>query len=666
MRRWSVLVCGIGSLALVAGGCADSSSQRAGGERASASPRPVASDAGARDYAVRDALTAMGPDTASYHNHAFTLSNTYFEGRDPGMIGNQRAAEYLAEKFADIGLEPFVTTRGAPDARDPLAAEAVNGRSYFHTFFVNDTVVARQESMRVAGRTMKPGVEFAALGISESGSVTGEPVFVGYSIADGPNGYNSFGEDDDLTGKIAVMFRFEPMGPDGESLWGRGGAWSRRASFANKINAAVDRGAAGIVVVHPVMCADPRAQSLPRTHEVSTGRAGVPIVVVSAQASDEFFSLIDGERRTALQLRRIADKLGAGERGVIPMSSGGSISISVELERPEVATWNVAGLLPGKGGLAREYVVVGAHFDHLGLGFYGSRSPDRAGTIHPGADDNASGTAGVIVAAEILTRRYDAMPANADARSVLFVGFSAEEMGLIGSREFVGLEEITSDSTYAMINLDMIGRLRDDNLEISGVGTAEDWTDVLTQANRSHGLNIDFDRGGVGPSDHANFYRDQIPAVHFFSGLHRDYHTDRDTPELLNIRGGAKISAYAADAVELLATRRAPFTFQTTQNPGQGGMANVSVRLGVAPGNYGEEGQGVLIGDVFEGTSADKGGIKAGDVLVKWGDKDVTSVVSMMERLSEHEPGDKVTVIVERDGKRVPLNIELQGRGGGG
>lgn len=663
MRAWSVVVCGIGCSALLLAGCAESSSQRASSSQA---PARLAPDAEVREYVFRDALTALGEDTASYHNHVFTLSNTYFEGRDPGMLGNQRAAEYLAEHFDAIGLEPFMTVRGAPDARDALASRASNGRSFFHTFFVNDTVVAREQSMRVAGRTMQPDVEFAALGISESGRVTGEPVFVGYSMPDGPGGYSSYADGDDLTGKIAVMFRFEPMGPDGESLWGRGGYWSRRASFANKINAAIDRGAVGVVVVHPVMCADPRAQRLPRTHEVSTGRVGVPIVALSAQASDEFFSLIDGEGRSALELRRLADKLESGESGVIPMSSGGTISMSVELERPEVATWNVAGLLPGRGSLASEFVIVGAHFDHLGLGFYGSRSPDRAGTIHPGADDNASGTAGVIVAAEILKRRYDAMPANADARSVIFVGFSAEEMGLIGSREFVALPEITSDRVYAMINLDMIGRLRDDNLEISGVGTAEAWTDVLTRANNDHGLNIDFDRGGVGPSDHANFYRDDIPAVHFFSGLHRDYHTDRDTPDLLNIHGGARVSAYAADAVELLATRRESFAFQTTQNPGQGGMANVSVRLGVAPGNYGEEGQGVLIGDVFEGTSAEKGGIKAGDVLVKWGDKDVTSVVSMMERLSEHEPGDKVTVIVERDGKRMPLNLELQARGGGG
>lgn len=622
------------------------SSSVASGSASSRAATPIAASArrAPTESAIAAALSASDDQVRRYHQIVTTLSDPFFEGRAPGTKGVEIAADMMDFYFTRIGLEPFFT-------------DANGEQSFRQTFEVTGPLeVVRSGaswSTRGQSRSLSEGSDFNVMGFSGNAEATGELVFVGYSIENGENGYSTYGPDDDLSGKIAVLLRFEPMNEQGKSKWAEN-AWSPRSGLAGKIDAITKRGAAGIVLVNPPGADDPRAAELPTARGTSFNLGvQVPAVALSHDAADRLLRETTG--RSLMDWRKKADASG----GVTPIPQA-TMTIEGGVERPRIPTDNVAAVLRGRGALAEEYVIVGGHYDHVGYGYFGSRV-GAIGQIHPGADDNASGTAGVLMAAERLKKAYDELPPDQDARSIVFMGFGAEESGLNGSRYFVENMPFAVSQAQAMINLDMIGRLRDEQkLQIGGVETAAGFMDILKPIFDASGLPITPQGGGSGPSDHASFNAKGIPVLFFHTGLHGEYHAPSDEAWTINHEGAVATANLAADVALTLATTPQKLEFRETTTRRMGAMPRARVRLGIAPGNYSDTLPGVVVGDVTPGTSAADAGIQKGDRIIKWGGEELADVEQMMTMLAKHEPGEVVEMVVVREGREITIPVTMK------
>jgi hypothetical protein len=316
---------------------------------------------------------------------------------------------------------------------------------------------------------------------------------------------------------------------------------------------------------------------------------------------------------------------------------------------------NIGGILPGVGDLADEVVIIGAHYDHIGYGDIGSRAPDRRGHIHPGADDNASGTAGLVILARRLANYARAHP-DTPRRTILFTSFAGEERGLHGSRfETENAESwpFEIEDISGMINMDMIGRLRE-RLIVYTAETGAQLADWINQANADNGspIVVSLETDAPGGSDHTSFIRVGVPAVFFFTGLHADYHTPDDTPDKLNNEGAAQVLELVGDVLIRTATDPEKLTFVSPP---------LRPFMGVRPGDA-AEGGGLVISRVFGDTPAAAAGMQSGDVLVRFGDRAIDSPRDLSVALRESEAGQEVALLVLRDGETVELTIELGGR----
>jgi hypothetical protein len=320
---------------------------------------------------------------------------------------------------------------------------------------------------------------------------------------------------------------------------------------------------------------------------------------------------------------------------------------------------NVIGVLPGTDPKLRgETIVVGAHYDHLGLGGAFALDPDSAGTVHNGADDNASGTAALIDIARRLARR-------APARSVTFVAFGGEELGLLGSAHYVR-EAAHAVRTIAMLNLDMVGRLRRDRLVVYGTGSATEFQPLLDSLNRSAKFELALRPDGYGPSDQSSFYAAGIPVLHFFTNVHEDYHRSTDDWQRIDPAGLERVAAFGADVAAVLANRRAGLTFVSLPVTAHGGSATgtggYGAYLGTVPDMSGTE-NGVRLAGVRAGSPAEKAGLKADDVITKIGDYEVPDLEAMTGALRSYKSGDTVEIVVRRGAELTTLTATLGTRG---
>jgi hypothetical protein len=316
----------------------------------------------------------------------------------------------------------------------------------------------------------------------------------------------------------------------------------------------------------------------------------------------------------------------------------------------------VVGVLPGRGPLAGQVVVLGAHYDHLGRGGAGTGSldPDSLGVIHNGADDNASGTAALLEAARLLRGRLQG-----ERRTVVFVAFTAEEAGLIGSGWYVQHPLQPTDSVVTMINFDMVGRLRNDRLLALGAETAPEFPALLDSLNARYGFALHASGDGWGRSDQASFYAARIPVIHFFTDLHDQYHRVSDDAELINAPGIARIAGYAADLTIALAGRSARPTYVSIPRPVI--AAGDRASLGTIPDMASSPG-GVRLTGVREGTPAAAAGIQGGDIIIRIGDYVIKNLNDMQNALTSHKPGDVVTVVVRRGDEERSFTVTLGGR----
>lgn len=324
----------------------------------------------------------------------------------------------------------------------------------------------------------------------------------------------------------------------------------------------------------------------------------------------------------------------------------------------ELPTQNVVALIPGRDpALRNQYVVLGAHFDHLGRSTFGAQDPEAGNAIHNGADDNASGTATIMELARLLKR-------NPTKRSVAIVAFSGEELGLLGSQWFVDHAPFAIDSVQAMLNFDMVGRLRDDKLLVYGVATASELPEILTRHNAAPSFKLVSIGDGFGPSDHSSFFGKNVPVLHFFTDVHDDYHKASDDAARINAGGMARVAAYAERITRELADRPSRLTFVRQAAPMASSRSTSQAYLGSVPDMGATEVKGLRLSGVRPGSPADSGGLKQGDVIVEIGGKPVTDLYTYSKALYSHEPGHVIDITVLRASERLTMRVKLGRRGG--
>jgi len=594
---------------------------------------------------LRAALTAMGPVAIEWYQHVQTLSNPFFEGRVPGSRGNDLAAEYVEFFMKQAGLEPAFTTAGDASVksfRQPF--ELQGGAPKVETAVLS-----------INGKSFKRGDQFEVMGSSGSGNVTAPLVFAGYAIEAGQDGYTSFDKKDDFTGKIVMFLRYEPLDENGRSLWSDR-RFSGYAGMRPKLDALAERKPAALIMVNPPECKS-GARGLENTESSVFGSSyDFPIVQITPEEADALLKSADPSGRSLMQLRRLADD---GKIKSIALKPDVKTSIQVAISEKGLAAQNVGGTIPGKGALASEWVILGAHYDHVGMGYFGAQ-PNNRGKLHPGADDNASGTSAMLCLTKKLKDYMGSKEAPENCRSILLMAFTAEEMGLDGSREYVKHATIPAEKIAAMVNMDMVGRLSGDRLAMSGTGTAEGFTDLIRPAVVESGLTVDADSGGRGPSDHASFYAAGIPVLFLFTRTHPEYHTPLDQGFTVNPYGASKVIALAEGLVKILVTTPTKPVFKSTDTTGGASRGYAKVRLGISPGQGKRKDPGLLIEGVIAQTSAADAGLKKGDVILKWDDQPMSDSGELMARLRDKNPGDVVTLHIKRDGSEQDVKVTLK------
>lgn len=600
---------------------------------------------------IADVLSQMPEDVRTFDVHISTLASPYMQGRVPGSDGAERAKDYIEYYFRDAGLKPAFKDKDGNEFS-----------SYRQPFPLSGSWAVQHESMSASkgGQSVKLEAEkdFVFTGLGQNGTASGPAVFVGYGMDDGPDGYNNFEGLESLEGKIAVMFRFEPMGENGESLWRQGGRspWSPRAGFRNKLDNVMKLNPAGVVIINPPGAADDRANELDRVR--GGGQATVPVMMLSHTAGDKILKGV-GSDTSVLALRRHADEDASS------IELGFELEIDGQGERVPLMAENVGGVIEGVGDLADEWIVVGAHLDHLGMGYFGSRS--GPGTLHPGADDNASGTAGLLIFADRLSKRLagDDRP----RRSILIMGFDAEESGLNGSAYYTRNPIAPIEEHVLMCNWDMIGRITNERLLLAGGFTGVGLSEFIEPYFDKSGLEIVVPETMSGASDHTPFYRAGVPVLFsIIADFHGDYHTPADTVWKINRVGAVKTVHLYEGIVADAAVRPERFAFVSPEESrrqreaaSQASRSQVSVYVGVVVDND-SEGDGVVLAEVTEDSPAHRAGLQAGDRLVRWDGQKLTDADAWRQLLARHKADDTVNIGVKRGEAEITLSLTLQGR----
>jgi len=578
------------------------------------------------------AFGATATERLSYDVHF--LASDALEGRFSGSEGARVAAEFVAARFHELGLVPAGDAGGFlqhfrfiasvhPGPGNSLALDLPSGR-----------------------RVAKLEEEFRPLAFSASGSASGEVVFAGYGIHAADLGYDDYAGLD-VKGKIVLVLRFSPEGDNPDSRFQPYMALRRKAADARAFGAT-----ALLVATGPVGSKETAPVKI--SFDASFADSGLPVMGIATPLAEALFA---GHGFTLAELQqRMNERRESASR---PLGVNAALTADVVQEHADAL--NVLALLPGSDPkLKGEVVVVGAHYDHLGYGGEGSGSlaPDQH-AIHHGADDNASGTAGMMEIARLLA-------AHPPRRTVLFASFAGEEEGLLGSAHLVQNLPVPRAAVVAMLNLDMVGRPKPGPaLTLGGFGTAKEWPDLIERLNARHHLKLATNKGGFGASDHSSFYAADIPVLFFFTGAHEDYHKPSDTADKINYPGMAKVVDFAADCTRRVADLDQRPTFQKVAEEGGGERRGFKVRTGVIP-EYGWEGVGVKLSGVRGGSPADKAGLKGGDVVVRFGDREVRNIYDYMYALGDHKAGEVVTLKVLRGGQTLELPVTLEPGSSGG
>jgi hypothetical protein len=585
-------------------------------------------------------------DPHAYLDHIKYLSSDELEGRGDGAPGLEKAADYIAQSFRASGLEP-----AGENGTFFQRFELVSGLAIEPGNIVTFTTPRRSVSLQI-------GRDYELLSTSPDAPVSPLPVvFAGYGISAPPLQYDDY-DNVDAAGKAVLIFTHEPQENDPKSRFD-GVTNTTYASVVHKVETARAHGAKAILLIDDETHAPQTAVFRQWIRDPQAEEYGLPVFYLSRdlvqQALGASFNLAESSRQI--------DSDGAPHSRLLTDLDVTALDHTSKIRRP---VRNVVGVVRGSdSNLRSEFVVVGAHYDHLGRSARFSLSPNSTGQIHHGADDNASGTAAVMEMAKA------AIEARSEfKRSVVFMTFAGEELGLLGSAYYVQHPLVPLENTVAMINLDMVGRAGG-RILVDGIANAPSIDDDLKVAQKSSGISIRALKGspGAGASDDASFLMRKIPAINFFSGFHADYHRPTDTWDKIDAAGGAAVSDLALALARQIANRATrPEFVESVQEQhggsstsGSGAVSGYGPYFGSVP-DFADEGQGVKFADVRAGSPAAKAGFRAGDVLTSFGGTPIKSLYDFTFALREKKPGDKVTVTVMRDGKPITATVELTNR----
>jgi hypothetical protein len=559
------------------------------------------------------------------------LADDAREGRGAGTRGLDEAARYLADGFAASGLAPGGDAGG-----------------YLQRFEMPIAIRVARESLRAGATALAPRRDFAALLSSGDGRVRGPLAFAGYGIRAPEQGFDEWAHLD-VRGSVVLVLEDRPAGDAGPFAGVHANAFLSRA---HKVANAREHGAAAVLLA-PSVAEGADAALLEAGHpsaNPSQQSSGIPVLALSRAAAERLVALAGGPALAELQ-REIDATLAPASRALAEVP----VELEVRVERTSGHASNVVGVLEGADpALRHEAVVIGAHYDHLGAGEFGSLAPARRGEVHNGADDNASGTAGLLE----LARAFAAGPR--PRRTLVLAAFAGEESGLFGSRAYVERPARPLAGTVAMLNLDMIGRLRDGGLVVFGTGSSPTFPGLVRRALRGLPLEASFQQDGFAPSDQTSFYARDVPVLMFFTGAHPQYHTpDDDSPlvdapgEALVLRATARIARALLDADE----RPAVVAAKAPPSGGEGG--GYGPYLGTIPAFGGPEGPGVLLQGVAPGSPAERAGVRGGDRVVGWNGSTVANLEEYAALLFAARPGEPVRLALLRGDERLEVVATL-------
>jgi hypothetical protein len=588
--------------------------------------------------AVATALFAASPtrqaDPDRYVNDVRALASPEMEGRGAGTTGLKRAEQLIEKRYKELHLEPA----GVKGYAQPFTV--ITGARLKSDNRCSIQLADKKQELQIQQ-------EFVPFSFSSSGQVAASVVFAGYGATADEFHYDDYAGLD-VKDKIVVVLRYEPSGFAEKR--GNHGLTQHSQLITKAINAR-NHGAKALVIVNGKL-GDGEEDLLSRFGSVS-GPENVGIVMVQVKNA-----IADGWFQAAGKtLKDVQDQINSNTKPA-PFAFPDSLhlALNIDIETTRATVDNVLAWLPGQ---TDEYVIIGAHYDHLGRGNFDSLAPSQVGQIHPGADDNASGTAGVLELARLLAPERGKLK-----RSILFMDFAGEELGLLGSAEWVKEPTRPLKKAVAMLNMDMIGRIKDDKVYIGGVGTGSTFNSVLEQAQKEAPFKIESSAGGYSSSDHTSFVTRKIPVLFFFSGLHSDYHKPSDTWDKINGTSAARLLDMVASVALQLANADQPPQFQVVaeEKPASGGGGGgYGPYFGSIP-DFGQVENGVKFSDVKPNSPAAKAGLKAGDILVQFGDKAIKNLYDFTDALRRSKVGDVVEVKVMRDGQAVTANVKLEQR----
>jgi hypothetical protein len=691
----------LGALAMRAGPVAAEGDRVSQSDPTATEPESPASAAAAPAQPASPADTVAKVEPASDVEQRLlkdvqTLASDDWEGRGVGLPGLAQAANWVQDQLRQAGVDVTrINGQGLQTFEMSTGSELLPG--------------ATLELLGPEGKTvsLSLGDDFQVCSFGGSGEFTGELVFVGYGIDAPELQYNDFAGID-LKGKVAVIMRRTPQQANPASPFngGHGHGISRHAELRTKLLNANAKEAAAVLFVN-----DPYAireivktrQSAVHTAAEAVAKAAKAFLDAPAEAPaaaeartmlqdlvtgweaaqaqltngrvDELMPFgyaghADGkplppaahvsqaklnEVLEAVGLKSLADLETAIDTVLAPQSTvltGWTCRGKLLTKQTKSAVSNVIGVLEGEGSLAEETIVVGAHYDHVGRGGPNSLAPG-SNEIHNGADDNASGTAALIELARRLAARPQKLP-----RRVVFIAFTAEELGLIGSARYVKEPLVPIEQTVAMFNMDMVGRLQDNKLTIFGSGTSTRWEPLLKSLNEQSGFQLSLKPEGFGPSDHSSFYGKKIPVLHLFTGNHPDYHRPSDDWEKLNLEGISRVVDYLEQIVIDTAQQATRPDYVEVAQPAMAQRGGNRPYFGTIP-DFGSDQPGYSVSGASPGSPADKAGMKAGDAIIKLGDNKVTGLDDFDLALRKFKAGETIAVVVLRGGQEVTLQVTL-------
>jgi Peptidase family M28/PDZ domain/PA domain len=575
-----------------------------------------------------------------YMRDLIYLASDELKGRASGSPELEKAAEYIASQFRSAGLQP-----------------AGDNNTYFQTFEITTgTAFGNRNRLEVGGAVLEDKKDFVPIAFSSSDNIDAHVVFAGYGITASELQWDDY-QGIDVKGKVVVVFRHEPQELDSNSRW-NGTKFTTHAAFVNKAINARQHGAKGIIfITDPLNHKDEPDEVGPATKAIEANNVGIaaiharrgPILALFARA---------GKDLTAIQQTM--------DQNLKPASfelAGIRLRMVTDITRIRKPVRNVIAALPGSDPTLRnESVVIGGHYDHLGLGDSHTLAPSQIGQIHHGADDNASGSSGVIEVARVAAANKQSFK-----RSLLFIAFAGEELGLLGSAHFVDRPTVPLDRIIAMLNMDMIGRLKNDQVFMGGVGTSPNFRGWLEQAAAALKLRLDYSDSGIGGSDHMSFNKKHIPILFFFTGLHADYHRPSDTSDKINAPGAIRVLSLTYEMAKYIANEPSRPQYVEVHEPqlsgsnaGGGGDA-YGPYFGSVP-DFRDDLNGVLFADVRPDSPAGKAGLRGGDLMIEFDGKEIKNLYDFTYALQAKKPGDVVVVVVQRTGQMIKVNVTLEAR----